>query len=186
MIRNYFKVAVTLVVFLLSGAALIAQKKVTTSAVINFDATTGLNPLPKAANTAAIGSLDTRTGNIAFEVTIKNFSFANPRMQSDFNGKTWMDSNQFPTSTFKGRITNLTEINFKADGKYQARVEGSLTIHGVTQTISTTANIVVAGKQIKTSSQFSLKVKDYNISGPAIGAGKVATDPTVTVSADFK
>lgn len=183
---NFLKTSGIAIALLFNCAMVHAQKRVTTSAVINFDATTRLNPLPKAENNTAIGSIDLRTGAVAFEVTIKNFSFVNPRMQSDFNGKVWMDSDQYPTSTFKGKIINLSEINFKADGKYSARVEGSLTIHGVTNDVATNATFIITGKKIQATALLALKMKDYNISGPAIGAGKVAADPTVSISAEFK
>ncbi|HMU73825.1 MAG TPA: hypothetical protein PKD93_13855, partial [Ferruginibacter sp.] len=63
----------------MATGSLFAQKKTTTSAVISFDATTAIDALPKADNKTAIASLDTKTGKLAFEVTIKNFAFSNPR-----------------------------------------------------------------------------------------------------------
>lgn len=175
-----------IIALFLSGTLLHAQKKTTTSALVSFDATTKLDPLPMAENRASIGSIDIRTGGVAFEVTIKNFSFENPTMQRQFNGSVWMDSDQFPTASFKGNINNLSQINFKADGTYIANVNGTLTIHGVTNQISTTANIVVDGKKISADTGFSIKMKDYNINGPAIGAGHVSSEPNIKVSAEFK
>jgi len=43
----------------------------------------------------------------------------------------------------------------------------------------------VANGKVNTSASFSIKLADYGISGQAIDAGKVATDPKITVSADF-
>lgn len=174
------------IALILSGTLLYAQKKTTTSAVVSFDATTKLDPLPMAENKASIGSIDIRTGAVAFEVTIKNFSFENPTMQKQFNGKVWMDSDQFPTASFKGNINNLLQVNLKANGTYVAHVNGALTIHGVTNQISTTANIVVDGKKIRADAGFSIKMKDFNINGPAIGAGHVASEPSIKVVAEFK
>ena len=68
------------------------KKKVTTSATINFDATTKLDALPKAENKTTVASLNTKTGEVAFEAIVKNFSFANPKIQEHFNGAQWMDS----------------------------------------------------------------------------------------------
>jgi len=69
-----------------------AQKKTTTSAIISFDATTSLDKLPKADNKTVIASLDTKTGKLAFESTIKSFTFSNPKIQEHFNTAGWMDS----------------------------------------------------------------------------------------------
>jgi len=164
----------------------IAQKKITTSASVNFDATTKLDALPKADNKTAVASLDTKSGGVAFEVTVKSFSFANPKMQEHFNSTGWMDSDKFPSATFKGKITNLAAVKFTTDGTYTADVTGDLTLHGVTKPVTTTATVVVSGKTITTTSEFSIKVADYGVTGAAIGAGKVSTDPKITVNAEFK
>jgi len=163
-----------------------AQKKVTSSASVNFDATTKLDALPKAENKTAVASLDTKTGAVAFEVTVKSFSFANPRMQEHFNGAGWMDSDKFPSATFKGKITNLAAVKFATDGTYKATVSGDLTLHGVTKSVTTNATVVVSGKTITTTSEFDIKVADYNVTNASIGAGKVSTDPKITVTAEFK
>jgi len=180
------KTALIFAAVIITGASAFAQKKVTTSATIGFDATTTLDKLPKADNKTVIASLDTKKGTVAFEAVVKNFSFSNPMMQQHFNNATWMDSDKFPTSVFKGKITNLSAVNFKKDGSYTAEIEGDLTMHGVTKTIKTSASITVAGKTISTSTDFTVKLEDYGINGPAIGAGKVSKDPKITVTAELK
>lgn len=169
----------------LSTAVLFAQKKTTTSASVNFDATTSKDALPKAENKTAIAALDTKSGAIAFEVVIKNFSFSNPMMQEHFNGDGWMNSDKFPTATFKGKIINLVDVNFTKDGMYSANVEGELTIHGETKPVKSKATFTVTGKKITSKSDFSIKLEDYKIEGKAIAAGKVAKEPTISVTADF-
>ena len=162
------------------------KKKTTTSATITFDATTSSDKLPKADNKTVVASIDTKTGNVAFESILKSFTFSNPKMQEHFNGASWMDSDKFPTATFKGKITNIAVVNFKKDGSYNAEVTGDLTMHGITKPVTTTATIVVAGAAVSTTTNFSVKLADYGVNGGAIAAGKVATEPKITVSADFK
>jgi polyisoprenoid-binding protein YceI len=162
------------------------KKKTTTSATVSFDATTKLDALPKAANKTAVASLDTKTGAVAFEVIVKSFSFDNPKMQEHFNSEGWMNSDKFTTATFKGTITNLAAVKFNADGTYTANVTGDLTLHGVTKPVTTTATIVVSGKTVNSTSEFTVKLADYGVNGAAIGAGKVATEPKITVVAEFK
>lgn len=164
---------------------LFAQKKTTTSATINFDATTSIDKLPRADNKTVIASLDTKTGKVAFEATIKSFTFSNPRIQEHFNNAGWMDSEKFPTASFTGNIVNLKDVNFNKDGIYNVTVKGDLTMHGATKPVETKAAITVSGKSIKTTSDFSVKLEDYGVNGPAIGAGKVAKEPTITVLAEF-
>ena len=179
----------SILLFALVGFTTIAfaqKKKTTTSATINFDATTSSDKMPKADNKTVVASIDTKTGNVAFESIIKSFTFSNPKMQEHFNGASWMDSDKFPTATFTGKITNVAAVNFKKDGTYNAEVAGDLTMHGVTKPVTTTATVVVAGKAVTTTTNFSVKLADYNVTGGAIAAGKVATEPKITVTAEFK
>ena len=111
-----------------ASGALFAQKKTTTSGTVNFDATTSLDALPKAENKTVVAAINTKTGAVAFEAIVKSFSFSNPMMQEHFNSDKWLDSDKFPTATFKGKITNLGTINFDKDGTYPADVAGDLSM----------------------------------------------------------
>ncbi len=162
-----------------------AQKKTTTSAVIAFDATTTLDPLPKAENKTVVAALDTKTGSVQFEAAMKNFSFSNSRMQEHFNNASWMNTDQFPSSTFSGMITNLKSVNFSKNGTYAADVEGDLTIRGVTKKASSKATIVVENGKLKCNAEFSINLDDYQITGNQIISGKVSKEPKITVSAEF-
>ncbi|NDE10658.1 MAG: YceI family protein [Chitinophagia bacterium] len=161
-------------------------KKTTTSGTISFNATTAKDAKPKAENKTVIASIDIVKGTVAFEVIVKNFSFENPMMQEHFNSPVWMDSEKYPTATFKGNIANLSAINFKKDGTYAAEVKGDLTIHGVTKSVSSAGSISVVGGSIKVASDFNVALADYGVNGPAIAAGKVATESKVSVSAEMK
>lgn len=169
----------------LAAGLIFAQKKTTTSAVISFDATTPIDKLPRADNKTAIASLDSKTGKLAFEVTIKNFAFSNPRIQDHFNGEGWMNSDKFPTATFKGDITNLKAINFSKDGTYPVQVLGDITIHGVTRPMESTGSVVVSGSKITATSDFKIRLEDFGVNGGAIAAGKVSKEPTIRVTAEF-
>lgn len=170
----------------LTTGAVFAQKKITTSATINFDATTETDDLPKAENKTAVASLDTKKGTVAFEAIIKNFSFSNPMMQEHFNGEKWMNSDKYATAVFKGSITNLDAVNFDKDGSYKANLEGDLTMHGETKPVKTTATITIKEKAINATASFNVKLEDYKVNGGAIAAGKVAKEPKISVLADFK
>ena len=162
------------------------KKKVTTSANVSFDASTPKDALPKAENKTVVASMDTKTGAIAFEALVKNFTFSNPTMQDHFNGSQWMDSEKNPKASFKGKIINMASINLKKDGTYNVDVSGDLTLHGVTKAVSSSATIVVKGKVVSSTSNFSVKLADYGVNGPAIAAGKVAEEAKIVVAASFK
>lgn len=163
-----------------------AQKKTTTSATVAFDASTAIDALPKAENKTVIAAVDPQSGSVAFEAAVKNFAFSNPTIQEHFNGEKWMNSDQFPSFVFKGTLVNPSAVNFTKDGSYNTDVEGMLNIKGVEQKIKAPATIVVKNGAISATSSFSIKLADYGISGAPINGGKVAKEPKVTVSADFK
>ncbi|MEI9908681.1 MAG: YceI family protein [Bacteroidota bacterium] len=163
-----------------------AQKKTTTSATVKFDATTAIDNLAKAENKTVIAAVNTTTGAIAFEVAVKNFAFTNPMIQDHFNGANWMNSDKHPSFTYKGNITDLSVVNFTKDGTYQVTTEGVLTVKGVDQKLKTPATVVVKGESVIASTDFSIKLADFGISGAPIDGGKVAKEPKITVSAELK
>lgn len=162
-----------------------AQKKTTTSATIAFDASTSIDNLPKAENKTVIAAIDPAKNTVQFEAAIKNFAFANPKIQEHFNQKNWMNSDEHPKASFNGVIKNPNDVKFKKDGTYNVTVEGDLTIRGKTQKVSAPATLVVAGNTIKANATFSVKLTDYEIDGPAVGAGKVSKEPKIIVSAEL-
>lgn len=179
------KKTILFLAFIATSGLLFAQKKTTTSATVSFDATTPKDALPKAENKTVIGSIDTKTGDVAFEAAVKNFSFSNPMMQGHFNGANWMNSDQFPTFTYTGKIEKMDKVKLNTDGTYKVNVNGDLTIKGITQKTKVEGTIVVAGGKINVTTGFSVKLADFSISGQPVEAGKVSKEPKISVSAEF-
>src|SRR5882672_6765221 len=109
------KKTILFISFVIATGYLFAQKKITTSATIKFDASTSIDNLPKAENKTAIATLNTQTGTLVLEATVKNFAFSNPMMQDHFNGSSWLNSDKHPTFTYNGNITDLSDVNFTKD-----------------------------------------------------------------------
>lgn len=180
------KKAILILTLAVATVSLFAQKKITTSAIVSFDASTSLDNLPKADNKTVIAAIDIKTGSVAFEANVKNFAFANPMMQEHFNGQNWLHSDAHPTFTFKGNIINATPVDFSKDGSYKTEVEGLLNIKGKEQKVKVPGTIVVKGESLLVSANFSIALADYGISGAPIDAGKVAKEPKITISAELK
>lgn len=179
------KKTILILTLLVSTGALFAQKKTTTSATVSFDATTPKDDLPKAENKTVIGSFDTKTGAVAFEAAVKNFSFSSPKMQEHFNGANWMNSDQFPKFTFTGKIDKLNKVKLTTNGTYKVKVTGDLTVKGISKKTTVDGTITVAGGKISVKTNFSIKLSDYNITGMPIDAGKVSKEPKISVLAEF-
>ena len=180
------KKTILFLAFAALAGTVMAQKKTTTSATVTFDATTEKDALPKAENKAVIAAIDTKSGTVAFEATVKNFAFSNAMIQDHFNGEKWMNSDAYPKFTFKGKIKDLSKVNFSKDGIYNVTVAGDLTIRDVTKPLTTPATIVVKNGSLAANSSFSIDLADYNISGAPIDGGKVAKQPKISVTADLK
>jgi polyisoprenoid-binding protein YceI len=179
------KKSILFLAFIAAAGALFAQKKTTSSATVSFDATTPKDDLPKASNNTVIGSIDTKTGDVAFEAAVKNFSFSNPKMQQHFNGANWMNSDQFPKFSFTGKIDKLNKVKWSKDGTYKVKVDGNLMVKDITKKANVEGTITVAGGKITVAADFNFKLSDYNITGQPIDSGKVSKEPKVSVTAEF-
>lgn len=168
------------------STAVFSQVKKTSSATISFDATTPKDALPKADNKTVVGEVNTKNGQVGFEAIVKNFAFSNAMIQDHFNGEKWLNSAKFPTFTFVGKITDLSKVKFDKAGTYSVPVAGELTVRDVTKPLTTTVTFEVKDGSLKATTSFSIKLADYGITGAPIEAGKIATEPAITVSAELK
>ncbi|HMS53412.1 MAG TPA: YceI family protein, partial [Chitinophagales bacterium] len=106
-------------------------------------------------------------------------------MQEHFN-ENYVESDKFPKSTFKGSITNLSDINFSQDGSYDANVSGSLTLHGVTQAISTSGKIIITNGQPQVECTFTILLSDYGISIPAVVKNNISNIIGISIIAPLQ
>ena len=149
---------------------------------ISFFSKTPIENIDALDNEAA-SVINIKTGEIGFAVLIKSFHFERALMEEHFN-ENYMDSDKIPKASFKGKINNLSAVNFSKDGSYEVAAEGDLTIHGVTQKIKIAGTIVVKGGLPQVLAKFKIVPKDYNIKIPALVADKIAE--TMNVSVDCK
>ena len=171
--------------FVITAGSLFAQKKTTSTATVSFDATTEKDALPKAENKTGIASIDTKTGAVAFEVAVKNFAFSNPRIQDHFNGANWLNSDQFPKFSFTGTIEKVSKIKFTKNGTYTVKVNGNLTVKDISKPLTAEAVFTVADGKVKSTTNFTIALADYNITGQPVEAGKISRNPKVSVAAEF-
>jgi hypothetical protein len=139
----------------------------------------------EANNNEVTSFLDTQKGEVAFVALIKSFKFQKALMEEHFN-ENYMESNTFPKANFKGTITDLSKVNFSADGTYPVTVKGDLTIHGVTKSIEAPATVTVSNGMISANSKFNIKVKDYNIKIPSTVVNNIAETIAITVDCKYE
>ena len=136
-------------------------------------------------NNEVTSMINSTSGEIVFALLVKSFHFEKALMEEHFN-ENYMESSKLPKSTFQGKITNLSSIDFAKDGNYPATVEGDITIHGVKQHIISTGTISIKKKDVTVLSTFNIKVEDYKIDIPSLVAEKIAKTITVIVNCAYK
>lgn len=157
-----------------------AQKYMTRTGQVSFFSHTPLENID-AVNNEVSAVVDSKTGNVVFQVPVKSFKFVRALMEEHFN-ENYMESDKYPRADFSGKIMNISAINFAANGNYNVNIAGKLTMHGVTRDVSVPAVVVVKGKEITGQAKFAIIPGDYNVKIPSVVEGKIAKEITVTVN----
>ena len=155
----------------------------TKSGNVKFFSSTPIENI-QAENNKVTSIINTSTGEIEFSVLIMAFQFEKALMHDHFN-ENYMESSKFPKAVFKGKIVNLNEIDFKADGKYSAVAKGEITVHGVTKEITVNGIFDVKDGVISNSSDFVLAPSDFDIEIPAVVENNIAKEIKVSVSNSY-
>jgi hypothetical protein len=172
-----------LFILLIIGFAANGQKYMTKNGFIGFYSHTPMEDI-KGDNNQVASVLDTGTGEIVFQALIKSFHFERALMEEHFN-ENYMESEKFPKSTFKGKITNLSSVNFSKPGKYDVTVEGDLTVHNTTNKVTIKGTIEVVAGGINANSKFNVVPEDYKIEIPGVVREKINKNLEVTVSMKY-
>jgi hypothetical protein len=171
-------IVLTALVINLSG-----QKLSTRSGKVKFFSDAKIENI-EAINKQVSSVMDLESGKFAFLVPIRGFVFEKALMQEHFN-ENYMESDQYPNATFKGRISNTEAINLKQTGEYQLKLEGKMKMHGVENPFSEEVTLTVKDEQVHLHSQFYLKASDYQIEIPAGKKDNINNRLEVTVNIDY-
>lgn len=167
------------IIFVMPMGNVEAQKYITKTGKIRFFSDAPLEKV-EAVNNQVNAVLDVASGDMVFKVLIKSFVFEKALMQEHFN-ENYMESDKFPTSTFTGKVTNISGMDFSKDAKYSAEVEGTLTIHGVSRPVKTQGTLESKSGKIEGKSVFTVNVKDYDIKIPSAVVKNIAETIEITV-----
>jgi hypothetical protein len=135
----------------------------------------------EAVNNKVVSVLDIATGQIEFSVLMKGFEFKRALMQEHFN-ENYVESDKYPKANFKGVIESKEPVSLNADMSATVKVNGSLTIHGVTNPVSTTAVITVKKNVLSASANFIIALADYKITIPSVVSEKINKQVTIAVN----
>ncbi len=137
-----------------------------------------------AHNNQVVSILDKNNLTIQFSLLVKSFEFEKKLMQEHFN-ENYMESDTYPKSGFTGTITKPNNLDFGKDGSYNVEVSGELTIHGITNKVTTPGIIIVSGSSVNAKAKFIVRPEDYNIKIPDIVKEKIAREIEVNVDVNY-
>ena len=156
-----------------------AQQYFTKTGIIKFYSHTSLEDI-KAENRKVVSILDSKTGALEFSLLMKGFDFPNDLMEQHFN-ESYAESSKYPKAVFKGKVTNISTVDFTKDGAYTVNYSGKLTIKDVTKNISGIATITIKGGKVSSTSKLKIKPVDYNFKIPGAVSGKIAEEIDVDI-----
>jgi len=123
---------------------------------------------------------------MVFMVLMKGFQFEKALMQEHFNEK-YVESSKYPKATFKGGLTDLSQVDFDQPGTYTVAVAGDLTIHGVTREVTTEGTLTVQENgSVLAKAIFPVAVADYEITIPAVVRDNIAKEVEVRVDLAYE
>jgi len=179
--KKLIKIAAILI--LISGN-LFAQKYITKNGKISFYSDGEVEKI-QATNNQVNAALDTTTGDIVFKVLIKSFEFEKALMQEHFNDN-YLESDLFPNSTFKGKVTNIITMSFNKNATFSAVITGDLTIHGITKNVTEKGTFEIKDGKIIGTSKFNVTLSDYGVKIPSVVSKNIAQTVLVNVNVSLE
>ena len=169
--------------YLLSTSLLYAQKRYfTKNGNISFSAGSGEDI--DGINKTTTSVFDAATGQLEFAVLVKGFEFKRALMQEHFN-ENYMESDKYPKSMFKGKISNIDKVNFQKDGLYPVTVKGVLDMHGVKKETEASGTLKVSGETVGGNAEFAILLSDYNIAIPSLVKDKISKTVTIKINCNY-
>lgn len=173
---------VLLLGFIIIGIASFAQDKMTTKiGKITFEASVPAFEEVKAKNDGVTCVINSKTGEIASLALMKGFRFKIALMEEHFN-ENYVESDQYPKATFKGKIENFDVKDLSATPK-DFTMKGKLDMHGKSKEISTVAKIKKTDAGIEIKSDFNVNASDFAIEIPSVVKSKVSNK--ISIKTEF-
>jgi len=160
-----------------------AQKFFTRNGHLGFFSKTDMEDI-KADNENVTYIMDLTSGEINISALQTNFQFEKALMQEHYN-ENYMESTKFPKAVFKGKIDDMSKVNFKMEGVYNAKVSGTLDIHGVIKPYTVDAVFKVGGGHVIAETSFRVKCSDHNVKIESSLKNNISDNIDVKAKADM-
>lgn len=155
-----------------------AQKLITKTGSIKFQASMPSYEEVSAENKSASAVLEQSTGDFAALVLIKGFRFKVALMEEHFN-ENYMESEKFSKATLRGKIEDFDASKITNASK-NFTLKGDLTIHGKTKPVTVIVKISKATNGVNAIGSFEAKPEDFDIEIPNLVRNKIADKIKIT------
>lgn len=149
-----------------------AQKYMTKTGYVYFMSHTDAIDIDGSNNKVA-AILDASNGEMVAIVLIKAFELPLATADKHFN-ETYMESDDYPKATFKGKLPEVPDIDLTVDGEHEVTAQGTLSIHGKNQEINHKVKLIVKEGKLIGNCDFKVNIDDYGITVPEDVKDRVA------------
>ena len=170
----------SLLTFMLLPAAFPQQIYLTKSGTASFVSDAPLEVI-RASSNELQGALNINDRTFAFIIDNKSFKGFNSPLQQEHFYENYMQVQDYPTSTFNGKI--IEQIDLNTNTEQEVRAKGILNIHGVEQERIIKGTIQKSGNHLIIKANFTVPLADHNIKIPKVVYQKIAEVINVSVEA---
>lgn len=102
-------------------------------------------------------------------------------MESTMNQRV-LETAKFPEITFSSGSVSVTQLG---EGRYQANLNGSLTLHGQSRPLMIPTQVTVMGDMLRASGEFPLLQSDFGIAPVSVAGGTLRLKDQIKFSFDI-
>lgn len=177
------RISFLILIFIQAALSTFSQQiYMTKSGTVDFISDAPLE-LIKAASTELQGALNPEDKSFAFVIDNKSFKGFNSPLQQEHFYENYMEVQDYPTSSFRGKI--IENIDMQSVSEQTVRAKGILTIHGVEQERIIKGTISRSGDKIIIKAAFTVSLEDHNIKIPKVVYQKIAEIIQVSIEAEL-
>ncbi len=159
-----------------------AQKYVTKSGMVKFSSDAPLEKI-EATNNNVMSAIDLSKQNVVVKILVKSFRFEKALMEEHFN-ENYMESDEFPNSTFKGKFIDAPDMN--SNDIQKIKIEGKIVMRSISKPLVIIVDVKIEGDAIKIDGKFDVKIDDFSIGIPSAVSGKISENLEVFFKFNLK
>jgi polyisoprenoid-binding protein YceI len=137
----------------------------------------------KAESAEVAGAIDLADQTFVFTIDNRSFKGFNSSLQQEHFYENYMETQLYPSSSFKGKI--IEKIDLNSPDVQVVRAKGILNIHGIEQERIIKGTIQVTGGKLLVKADFSIMLEDHQIKVPRVVYQKIAEAVDVSISAQL-